>query len=137
RFEAGFKTSYVSSDNDAQFFDVSNGTPQNDENKTNHFFYQEYNNAGYINLSKEYKKFNMQIGLRGEKTDVSTHQIKGDIKSSLSYFQLFPSAFFNYKIKDDQTLGVSVSRRIQRPGYADLNPFLFLIDVTTYSTGNP
>ena len=53
KLEAGFKTSYVSSDNDAKFFDVSNGTPQNDINKTNHFLYQEYNNAGYINFSKE------------------------------------------------------------------------------------
>jgi len=54
-----------------------------------------------------------------------------------SYFQLFPSAFFNYKIKEDQTIGLSVSRRIDRPGYSQLNPFLFLIDVTTYSTGRP
>jgi iron complex outermembrane recepter protein len=30
-----------------------------------------------------------------------------------------------------------VSRRIDRPGYSQLNPFLFLIDVTTYATGNP
>jgi hypothetical protein len=34
-------------------------------------------------------------------------------------------------------LGVSVSRRIDRPGYSQLNPFLFLIDVTTYATGKP
>ncbi|MBD0351500.1 MAG: TonB-dependent receptor family protein, partial [Flavisolibacter sp.] len=45
--------------------------------------------------------------------------------------------FFNYKLKKDQTLGLSVSRRIDRPGYNALNPFLFLIDATTYATGNP
>jgi hypothetical protein len=39
-------------------------------------------------------------------------------------------------LKEDQTLGLSVSRRIDRPGYSQLNPFLFLIDVTTYATGN-
>lgn len=137
RWETGCKTSYVSSDNDAKFYDVSSGTPVNDENKTNHFLYKEYNNAGYINFSKEFKKFDIQLGLRGEHTKMSTWQEIGDVSFDSSYFQLFPSAFINYKIKEEQTLGVSVSRRIDRPGYSLLNPFLFLIDVTTYATGKP
>jgi iron complex outermembrane recepter protein len=137
KWEAGFKTSFVSADNNALFFDVSNGTPVNDENKTNHFIYKENNNAGYLNFSKEFKKWNLQLGLRGEQTNIETEQLKGYIKFDSSYFQLFPSAFFNYKIKEDNTLGISVSRRIDRPGYSQLNPFLFLIDVTTYSTGRP
>jgi outer membrane receptor protein involved in Fe transport len=137
KFETGFKTSYVSSDNDAKFFDLSSGSPVDDVNKTNRFFYEEYNNAGYFNFSKDYKKFNFQVGLRGEQTHVKTHQVKGNTYFDSSYFQLFPSAFINYKLKEDQTLGLSVSRRIDRPGYGQLNPFLFLIDVTTYSTGNP
>ena len=137
KFEIGGKTSYVSSDNDAKFFDMSSGTAKNDTNKTNHFLYKEYNNAAYVNVIKEFKKFNVQLGLRGEHTQIKTHQLNGDIFFDSSYFQLFPSAFFNYKLKDDQTLGVSVSRRIDRPGYYQLNPFLFLIDVTTYATGRP
>ena len=137
KFELGFKTSFVSTDNDAKFFDVSNGTPQNDVNKTNHFLYSENNQAGYVNFSKEFKKFNIQLGLRGEQTNIETEQMMGNQKFDSSYFQLFPSAFFNYKIKEDQTIGLSVSRRIDRPGYNQLNPFLFLIDVTTYATGRP
>ena len=137
RVEAGVKTSFVSSDNDAQFFDMSSGTPVNDVNKTNHFIYNENNHAGYINFKAEFKRFDMQIGLRGEQTNIKTEQLKGNIHFDSSYFQLFPSAFFNYKLKEDQVLGVSVSRRIDRPGYSQLNPFLFLIDVTTYATGRP
>lgn len=137
KFEVGAKTSFVSSDNDAKFLDMSNGSPVNDPYKTNRFFYDESNNAGYVNFSKEFKKFNVQVGLRGEHTSVKTHQANGDIRWDSSYFQLFPSAYFNYKLKKDQTLGISVSRRIDRPGYSQLNPFLFLIDVTTYATGNP
>lgn len=136
KLESGVKTSYVSSDNDQQFFDVSSGTPVNDETKTNHFIYNEYNYAGYLNYSKEWKKWNAQIGLRGEETKIKTHQIKGDQKFDTSYFQLFPSAFVNYKLNENQTLGLSVSRRIDRPDYSSLNPFLFLIDVSTYGSGN-
>jgi outer membrane receptor protein involved in Fe transport len=137
RFEAGFKTSLVHADNDARFFDMSSGSAVDDENKTNHFYYDENINAAYTNFKKEYKKFDFQVGLRAENTNVKTKQVKGNVIWDSSYTQLFPSAFFNYKLKEDQTLGVSVSRRIDRPNYSQLNPFLFLIDVTTYSTGNP
>ncbi|HEX2684227.1 MAG TPA: outer membrane beta-barrel protein [Ferruginibacter sp.] len=137
KWEAGFKISFVSSDNDAKFYDVSSGTPQNDPNKTNHFLYKENNNAAYVNFSKDFKRFNIQLGLRGEQTNINTEQMVGNVKFDSSYFQLFPSAFFNYKIKEDKTIGLSVSRRIDRPGYGQLNPFLFLIDVTTYATGKP
>ena len=137
KLEAGFKTSFVSSDNDAKFFDVSTGVPANDVNKTNHFIYHENNNAAYINFSKDFKKFDLQVGLRGEQTNIKTDQKIGDKKFDSSYFQLFPSAFFNYHVKENHTIGISVSRRIDRPGYSDLNPFLFLIDPTTYATGRP
>lgn len=136
-FEAGLKTSFVSTDNDAKFFDASNGTPVNDPGKTNHFLYDENNNAAYVNFKKDFKKWDMQIGLRAEQTNVKTYQEIGQVSWDSSYLQLFPTAYFNYKLKEDQTIGVSVSRRIDRPGYSQLNPFLFLIDVTTYATGNP
>jgi iron complex outermembrane recepter protein len=137
KLEIGGKTSYVSSDNDAKFFTVLPDQKLVDETKTNRFFYKEYNNAGYINFSKAYKKFDFQLGLRGEQTNITTLQVKGNDKYKNDYFQLFPSAFFNYKLKEDQTLGISVSRRIDRPGYFQLNPFLFQVDATIYSTGDP
>ncbi|HEY0040448.1 MAG TPA: outer membrane beta-barrel protein, partial [Flavisolibacter sp.] len=130
KIEAGVKTSYVSSDKDARFFNVFPTQTVVDVAKTNHFLYEEYNNAGYLNFSKELKKFNFQVGLRGEQTNLRTHQVKGDRRYKNDYFQLFPSAFFNYKLTQEQTLGVSVSRRIDRPGYSQLDPFLFQVDAT-------
>ncbi len=137
KFEIGLKSSYVSSDNDAKFYNVFAGQTKVDSGKTNCFFYKEYNNAGYANYSKEFKKFNLQFGLRGEQTNLKTRQVKGDSSFKKDYFELFPSAYFNYKLKENKTLGVSVSRRIDRPGYNSLNPFLFQIDATIYGTGDP
>ena len=137
KLEAGVKTSYVSSDKDAKFFNVYPNATVVDEGKTNHFLYEEYNNAAYLNFSQDMKKFNYQIGVRGEQTNLRTHQVKGNQKYKNDYFQLFPSAFFNYKLTGDQTIGVSVSRRIDRPGYSQLDPFLFQVDATIYSTGDP
>lgn len=137
KLEAGIKTSFVTADNDAKFFDVSSGTPIVDAGKTNHFTYKENNNAAYANYSRDFKKFDLQLGLRAEQTNIKTQQEIGNVKYDSSYLQLFPSAFFNYKLKEEQVLGVSVSRRIDRPNYSQLNPFLFLIDPTTYATGAP
>lgn len=137
KLEAGLKTSLVSSDNDSKFFDASTGMPIPDLGKTNRFLYDEYNNAAYFNYKKDFKKWDMQLGLRAEHTKINTFQAIGEVSWDSSYLEIFPTAFFNYKLKADRTLGVSVSRRINRPGYSQLNPFLFLIDVTTYSTGNP
>ncbi|HNR06258.1 MAG TPA: outer membrane beta-barrel family protein [Saprospiraceae bacterium] len=137
KWEAGFKTSFVSSDQDAKFWEKNGQEVTVDETKTNRFYYKEGNNAGYLNWSKEFKKFSLLVGLRGEHTQINTRQEKGNIRFDSSYFQLFPSAFLNYRLDKNQTFSLSVSRRIDRPGYNSLNPFLFLIDVTTYATGNP
>jgi outer membrane receptor protein involved in Fe transport len=137
KFEAGFKTSYVSSDNDAKFYNIFPSGSEADLTKTNRFFYKEYNNAAYLNFSKEYKKFSFQLGLRGENTNIKTRQVKADRRFNDDYFRLFPSAFVNYKLKEDKTVGLSVSRRIDRPGYGQLNPFLFQVDATIYATGDP
>ncbi len=137
KLEIGYKTSKVSSDNDAKFYNVYPTGSEVDATKTNRFFYTEYNNAAYANYSREFTKFNFQVGLRGEQTDIKTRQVKANRHFNNEYFELFPSAFFNYKLKKDKTLGVSVSRRIDRPGYNQLNPFLFQIDATIYATGDP
>lgn len=137
KLEAGAKTSYVSSDKDAKFYNVFPSQTLVDGAKTNHFLYEEYNNAAYLNFSKEANKFNYQLGLRGELTNLKTFQAKGSRKFSNDYFQLFPSAFINYKLAPEKTIGLSVSRRIDRPGYSSLDPFLFQVDATIYSTGDP
>lgn len=136
KIEAGIKASIVSSDNDVKFFDVSSGSPVNDQQKTNRFFYDENINAAYLNYNKQFKSWGMQLGLRAEQTNIKGRQVVGNVHFDSTYLQLFPSAFLTYNIAKEQTLGFSVSRRIDRPGYSQLNPFQFLIDVTLYSTGN-
>jgi len=137
KWEAGAKSSRVTAENDAQFYHMLPSGPEVDEGKTNRFFYTEYNHAAYLNHSREGKRWSVQLGLRGEYTAVDTRQVVHDVRWDSSYFQLFPSAFVNYKNGEEEVWGISVSRRIDRPGYGMLNPFLSFIDVTAYNTGNP
>jgi hypothetical protein len=53
------------------------------------------------------------------------------------YAQLFPSAFVQYDLSKNHSLGLNYSRRIDRPSYGDLNPFVFFLDNYTFKVGNP
>lgn len=138
KWEAGMKTSLVTADNDAQFFDVSNpDAPLFDTTKSNHFLYRENLNAAYLNASKEWEKFNIQIGLRAEQTRIEGEQLVTGETLDTTYLNLFSSAFFNIKISKNYETGLNLSRRLDRPSYQQLNPFKFFLDPSTFRAGNP
>src|SRR5579859_1214255 len=144
KLETGIKLSYVNTDNTANYFNVLNNVPEVDTTKTNHFLYKENINAVYINMTKQYKKLGVQLGLRAENTNYSGHQlgnglsvINRDSSFSRSYINLFPTAYLSYTINDKNQLSLNYGRRIDRPAYQDLNPFLFFLDQYTYQAGNP
>ncbi|RYG04306.1 MAG: TonB-dependent receptor, partial [Chitinophagaceae bacterium] len=143
KFEAGIKSSYVTTDNSANYYNISGGQKTVDYDKTNRFEYKENINAAYINLSKQIGKFGVQAGLRFENTNINGHQFGNaskpgsDSSFKRSYNNLFPTVYLSYKADKNNQFGLSVGRRIDRPRYQDLNPFLFFIDNYTYESGNP
>lgn len=137
KFEMGAKSSYVSTDNNAQFFNEVNGTDFVDSSKTNHFLYEENINAGYLNFSSSLgKKWTGQFGIRAEQTVSKGTQLTIDSVFNRNYLNFFPSAFFNYKASEKHEFTISYSRRIDRPDYQSLNPFLYFLDPYTYMKGN-
>ena len=144
KLEAGLKTSYVATDNQANYFNVVNDVEYPDTTKTNYFVYHENINAVYLNFNKKYKKWNFQAGLRVENTNYSGHQfgnkytvVNNDSAFSKSYVSAFPTAYISYQLNDNNMFGLNFGRRIDRPDYGDLNPFLFFLDQYTYQAGNP
>lgn len=143
KFEAGAKVSFVKTDNDARFDSLRGGSWILDENRSNHFIYKENVNAVYVNFNKQFNKVYVQVGLRGEQTNIegtstsTKNQQQSEVKNDSSYFNLFPSMAMSYKLNKSNTLGVTYSRRIQRPSYEDLNPFEFYLDRYTKQSGNP
>ncbi len=144
KLEAGVKFSYVNTDNTADYYNLVGGQEQVDTTKTNRFKYKENINAAYVNLSKTIKKWTIQLGLRAENTNYSGHQlgngisvINRDSSFSKSYINLFPTTYISYELNNKNTFSVNYGRRIDRPAYQDLNPFLFFLDQYTYQAGNP
>jgi len=137
KLEAGIKASWVKTDNDVQFFDRSAGGNILDAGKSNRFIYQENIYAAYLNASKKWKKWSMQLGLRLEHTAADGLQVVDETRFNKDYVQLFPSGYIGYEWNETHDLGISVSRRINRPSYRELNPFKVFLDPLTSASGNP
>ena len=138
KLEAGIKSSYVETDNNAQYATLVNDSWETDMGRSNHFVYKENINAAYVNTSKEFnKKWSGQLGLRIENTNAKGNQVTTGEIFNRNYTQLFPTAYVGYKHNDKNQFSLSYGRRIERPDYQDMNPFFYFLDKYTYQVGNP
>ena len=90
-----------------------------------------------MNASKDWIKWSLQFGLRVEHTIISGDEKISDTSFSRNYIQLFPSVSIQRHVNKDNDLGLTLSRRIDRPGYDQLNPYKFYADPTTIKEGDP
>lgn len=138
KFEAGLKTSYVKTDNNAVYDSINFGQRVRDIGRSNHFIYEENVNAAYANYSRPLgKKWFGQFGLRVENTNVKGKQMTTGDHFTRNYTQLFPTVYLQYKANDKHSFVMNYGRRIERPDYEDLNPFIMFLDRYTFEQGNP
>lgn len=82
--------------------------------------------------------FDAKMGTRYERTEINSfysdaaQQIKNP-----GYDTWVPSIYIRRKLTEDQTLKLSYSKRIERPDYGDLNPFINTTDPKNITAGNP
>ena len=138
KIETGLKSSIRLLDND---FSVHQ---QNEEMNwiilpdfDNRLAYDEKIHAGYLMASNQFGKFFVQGGLRGEYSDILTELKKTGLVNHRKYFNVFPSLHLSYKLEDTQTLQLSYSYRLSRPGFRNLLPFSNFSDSRVFRAGNP
>ncbi len=138
KFETGLRTSFRNMTND---YSVT----QRDEDDnwhalpglTNDFLYKENIHAAYAIYANQFRKLTYQAGLRGELTDVTTTLKQTNEVNPRDYINLFPSAHLTYELPNDHALQLSYSKRVRRPQYNDLSPFMTFSDNRNYWSGNP
>jgi hypothetical protein len=135
--QAGTKHSLVRSANDARYELLRQGEWQNDVNRTNFFTYRENITAAYATYANKRGQLEYRLGLRVEHTASLGHLLTTGIETKRQYTSLFPSVLLNHAVGKDNYLSLAYNRRIQRPNYQDLNPFIYFQDVYTYTQGNP
>jgi outer membrane receptor protein involved in Fe transport len=132
KLELGAKSSFATIDNDLKFL---RGTVI-DPTQSNDFLYKENINAGYLNLSKKWGNLDLNGGLRAEQTVVSGKTMD-ELVLDRNYLQWFPNASALYHVGKHFGIQGAYSRRVNRPGFQQQNPFAFFIDSLTYTQGNP
>lgn len=142
-FETGYKLSISKTDNIADYRDVISQAEIPNYDMSNHFKYDEMINAAYANLNMSWRRFTFQTGLRLENTQSKGDQL-GNIERPASQFRhnytnLFPTVYVQYKLDSigNHQLVTSYGKRINRPYYEDLNPFISPLDKFTFYAGNP
>ena len=137
KLETGAKFSRVETQNDFLFERRQADEWRNDALRTNQFGYTETVYAAYASSSRDWAKIALQVGLRGEYT--RTLGVSGTTKTSNAnnYFRLFPTVYFQYKASENYQLNLSYSRRIERPDFFSLNPFLSYQSEYFSNQGNP
>ena len=133
RYELGAKSTSRRSDNDYL------SQPALAYNPSNRFVYQEYIQAAYGTYANAAGAWSYQLGLRLEQTNT-----RGDQSAAVenghftrSYLSLFPSAVLAYDLSKEHRVQLSYSRRVQRPGADELNPFVDRSDPLNLRTGTP
>jgi ferric enterobactin receptor len=138
KFETGFRSSFRDMVND---YNVTQrnaaGVFVSLPGLTNYFIYKENIHGLYGILGNKSQKISYQVGLRAEMTDVVTTLRTTNQTSPRQYTNLFPSAFFTYNFTKENALQVSYSRRVRRPTYNDLSPFVTFSDQRNFFAGNP
>ncbi|MBL7919838.1 MAG: outer membrane beta-barrel protein [Bacteroidia bacterium] len=142
-FDMGLKTAYTETNNDARYDFTQNQITTPNYSLTNTFLYDELINAAYINYTKNFSRLDIQAGLRFEATNLFAKQLGNPIRESLAfdrnYQNLFPTVYVSYKLDSsgNNILSLDYGKRIDRPFYKDLNPFVSPLDKYTYYAGNP
>jgi iron complex outermembrane recepter protein len=139
---AGFKLSSVNSQNTLLFFNEEGGELVYDPTRSNTFEYTENITAVYVNYNRKFgEKTSMNAGVRSETTHSLGELVaKTNIENEpveRTYSNLFPSLGLTYELDKKNKMGVSYSKRVDRPNYQNLNPFEFKLDELTFMRGNP
>lgn len=137
KLETGIEAQHALTNNDDAFYNVIQGVSVADSTRTNHFNFKEGISAGYVNYYRKLNaEFDFEAGVRVEQTNDNGIQYVHETSFTRNYLNLFPSASMNWKMNDANSFSLSYTRRIDRPSYLELNPFIVVLGPYNYSSGN-
>lgn len=136
-FSYGAKFNWISNDNDNYLSLARNNIVISDTLQNSRFLYTEHTEALYSNFHKAWKKTELQVGLRGEYTQLIGKQDALNSQTKRTFLNLFPTLYFLHKFSEKHSISASYGRRIDRPGFSALNPFRTYVTNRIYNIGNP
>ncbi len=137
RLELGYQGSFRKIINDFEVEEFDDMIWKSLPNLSNDFEYDENILGVYGTYRDKYKKMSYQIGGRIEHTDVVTRLLETNQENPRNYTNFFPSVRLSFKLKKNNSIKLSYSRRVRRPQFNELNPFFSYSDPRNQFAGNP
>ncbi len=136
--ETGAKITYSTFDNDVSVErSPGNNTWRVDSLYTSVAKLKEDISAVYLSLNLTPNDLtNLKLGLRYEYTNSNLGTVLQKDLVDRHYGRVFPTFFISHKLSDDQSINFSYTRRINRPAFTDMAPFIFFFDPNTFFSGN-
>jgi outer membrane receptor protein involved in Fe transport len=136
-FEAGTKASFSSLKNDIVVENIENGSVRIDEDLTSHADMIENIGAGYAAATIDASdRIILKLGLRYEHTITKINTQEEGAVVNRNFGGWFPSVFFQNTINKNNSWVLSYSRRITRPSFFQIAPFVIFIDPYSFWSGN-
>ena len=139
KLETGVKMTYRQNNIDHKMYEWNEATSdwQLSIPLSNDLRHREYIPAAYIMYSSKLsQQLTMKAGLRFEYSHTTLRNDKDALDEASNCYFVAPNLMLNYRISAPWQLSLGLSRRISRPTYPQLNPYINLIDNNTYETGN-
>ena len=139
KLETGVKMTYRQNDIDHKMYEYDAATDawQLSVPLSNDLRHREYIPAAYAMYSSKLNgQLTMKAGLRLEYSRVTLQSDKDRLDEAGDCYFVAPNLVLNYRVSEPWQLSLGLSRRISRPTYPQLNPYINLIDNQTYETGN-
>ena len=109
-----------------------------DSSLSNYLDYHQNVYAAYSELGFPIGKlFDAKIGARYERTQINSFYSDANERVISGYNTWVPSFFILRKLGESQSLKFNYSKRIERPDFGDLNPFINTSDPKNVTAGNP
>jgi outer membrane receptor protein involved in Fe transport len=136
--EAGIKGTISRFINNVQVETVIQGNWTKDPDLTASYLLDENISAAYTSFNITINdKTSSKLGLRYEYTNSNLGSALVKNIVDRHYGNLFPSFFISRTIDENQSVNFSYSRRITRPTFNDMAPFVIFMDPSTFFSGNP
>ncbi|MBC7829787.1 MAG: TonB-dependent receptor [Chitinophagaceae bacterium] len=139
KLEAGLRAAFRSRENNNNNYTAdSSGAYILIPNASSNYNNNDNVYAAYASITSSIKNFGYKIGLRAESSNYQGELVNNSQKFSNSYpVSLFPSIFLSQKLNNSQELQLSYTRRINRPNFFQLIPFVDYSDELNITQGNP
>ncbi len=137
KFETGIKGAFSTFDNDVSVENYISNNWVIDPTLTSHSYLVENIYAAYLGLDYTInEKRSSKFGLRYDYTDSQLDTDTEGIVVYKQYGKIFPTVFLNRKFNDDLNMNFSYTKRITRPTFNEMAPFVILWDPNTFTSGN-